>query len=139
MFRASFPLRFAHCDFAGIAYYTRYFELCDATIEDWTAQVLGIDQRAMHEALGLGLPMVELRASFAAPGRLGDMLDIDVAVTRIGTSSVDLALAITCDGTPRFTVSHTQVLMNLAEARAVPWPDAMRAALTHVLSSTEDR
>ena len=28
------PLRFAHCDPAGIAYYPRYFEIVDAAAHD---------------------------------------------------------------------------------------------------------
>ena len=32
VFRQSRPLRFAHCDPAGIAYYPRYLELCDGAI-----------------------------------------------------------------------------------------------------------
>jgi 4-hydroxybenzoyl-CoA thioesterase len=132
-FRASFPLRFAHCDFAGIAYYPRCFELCDAAIEDWTQHALGIDRRHMHEALGLGLPTVAMNASFAAPSRLGDMLDIDVGVRRLGTSSIDLALTVTSDHAPRFAVAYTQVLMRLADTRATPWPADLRAALLQQL------
>lgn len=125
VFRVSYPLRFAHCDPAGIAYYPRYFELCDAAIEDWTAEVLGVSRREMHLERRLGLPTVDLKASFTAPSRLGDMLDIIVAVERVGRSSVDLALAIYCKGETRFAVGYTQVLTNLDESRAVPWPPEM--------------
>lgn len=137
MFRTSFPLRFAHCDFAGIGYYPRYFELCDAAIEDWTEHVLGIDRRTMHGDLRLAIPTVDIQARFAVPGRLGDRLEIDVALTRVGTSSIDLALTITCDGAPRFAIAYTQVLMRLDDACAVPWPDAMRAALLLTLEPTD--
>lgn len=122
MFRTSLPLRFAHCDPAGIAYYPRYFELCDAAIEDWTAAVLGIDRREMHLEMGLGLPTVSLHADFAEPSRLGDMLDFTVRVTRVGRSSVDLAVDIGCAGEPRFTVRYTQVLTDLAEGQSRAWP-----------------
>ncbi|MBY8821430.1 acyl-CoA thioesterase [Sphingomonas colocasiae] len=123
MFRATYPLRFAHCDPAGIAYYPRYFELCDAAIEDWTAEVIGISRREMHLDLGLGMPTVDLKASFAAPSRLGDLLDIAVAVERVGRSSVALALDISCAGEARFAVNYVQVLTSLTESRSVPWPD----------------
>lgn len=125
MFRVTYPLRFAHCDPAGIAYYPRYFELCDAAIEDWTAAVLGASRRVMHMEQGLGLPTVDLKASFTAPSRLGDLLDIGVAVERVGRSSVDLALDISSDGEPRFAVRYVQVLTNLRENRATPWPPEM--------------
>ncbi|WP_213981168.1 thioesterase family protein [Sphingomonas sp. dw_22] len=125
MFRVTYPLRFAHCDPAGIAYYPRYFELCDAAIEDWSAQVLGCDRRTMHLELGIGLPTVDLHAVFTAPSRLGDSLDIDVTVIRVGNSSVDLALDISCNDEPRFTVTYTQVLTDLAQGQSMPWPPTL--------------
>lgn len=122
MFETSLPLRFAHCDPAGIAYYPRYFELCDAAIEDWTAAVLGIDRRTMHQDMGFGLPTVNLQADFAEPSRLGDQLDFTVAVTRVGRSSIDLAVDISSAGQPRFAVRYTQVLTDLAEGNSRVWP-----------------
>jgi 4-hydroxybenzoyl-CoA thioesterase len=128
-FRVSYPLRFAHCDPAGIAYYPRYFELCDAAIEDWTAEILGVTRRAMHMDMALGLPTVDLKATFSTPSRLGDLLDIRVNVVRVGRSSVDLAIAVTSGGEPRFSVTYTQVLTSMADTRSVPWPDRMRERL----------
>jgi len=129
MFSVTYPLRFAHCDPAGIAYYPRYFELCDAAIEDWTAAILGVDRRTMHIDLGLGLPTVDLKASFTAMSRLGDLLDISVSVERVGRSSIDLAIDVSSAGEPRFGVRYTQVLTSLTESRAVPWPDDLRERL----------
>jgi len=129
MFSVTYPLRFAHCDPAGIAYYPRYFELCDAAIEDWTAEVLGVDRRTMHIDMGLGLPTVDLKASFTAMSRLGDLLDISVSVERVGRSSIDLAIDVSSAGEPRFAVRYTQVLTSLTESRAVPWPDDLRERL----------
>ena len=134
MFETSLPLRFAHCDPAGIAYYPRYFELCDAAIEDWTAAVLGIDRRTLHLEMGLGLPTVSLHADFAAPSRLGDRLDFTVAVTRVGRSSVDLTVDIASTGTPRFAVRFTQVLTDLAEGTSRAWPPDLLERLNKELS-----
>ncbi|WP_448663919.1 acyl-CoA thioesterase [Sphingomonas sp. CJ20] len=125
MFTVTYPLRFAHCDPAGIAYYPRYFELCDAAIEDWSVVVLGCSRREMHLEMGMGMPTVDLHASFTAPSRLGDLLDITVTVTRVGRSSVDLALDIRCGGAARFGVRYTQVLTDLAKGKSVPWPPAL--------------
>lgn len=130
MFRISLPLRFAHCDPAGIAYYPRYFELCDAAIEDWTAAMLGLTRREMHVDRGLGLPTVTLTADFAVPSRLGDMLDFSVSVTRVGRSSVDLHVDIDCAAERRFTVRYTQVLTDLAEGTSRPWPPELLERLT---------
>lgn len=128
-FHATLPLRFAHCDPAGIAYYPRLFELCDAVIEDWTAAVIGVDRRTMHLDLGLGLPMVDLRADFTAMSRLGDPLDFALAVQAVGGSSVDFGIEVHCRAERRFGVQYRQVLVRFETGRAEPWPDEWRTRL----------
>lgn len=128
-FRISLPLRFADCDPAGIAYYPRLFALCDAAIEDWTAAVLGVPRRELHLEQGFALPTVHLHADFAAVSMLGEVLDIDVTVTGLGRTSVELAAAVSCAGEPRFTVAYKQVLMRMADRRPLAWPDGWRGRL----------
>ena len=128
-FRRTYPLRFAHCDPAGIAYYPRYFEICDGAIEDWTAERLGVPRREMHGDMGLALPTVTLEAEFTAVSRLGDPLDVAVDVTGVGRSSVDLRAAVASGGEPRFAVRYRQVLIEMAGGASRPWPDAWRERL----------
>lgn len=123
------PLRFAHCDPAGIAYYPRYFEIVDAAVEDWTEVALGVSRAAMHREHALGTPAVELSASFTAISRHGDLLDVDIGVAAIGRTSLTLDAAVTSEGTPRFAVRLKIVLMDLKTMKAVPWPDDWRAKL----------
>ena len=132
-FRVSLPLRFGHCDPAGIAYYPRYFELCDAAIEDWTQKALGVSRGTLHLELGLALPTVDLHATFSAPSRLGDLLDIDIAVRRIGRSSLVLAVEVTSGGSERFLVSFTQVLTDMNTMTSQPWPRVWRERLMTLL------
>ena len=129
MFSVTFPLRFGHCDPAGIGFYPRYFELCDAAIEDWTAAVLGVDRRTMHLDQGLGLPTVRLHVDFSKPSRLGDQLAFAVRTMRIGNSSVDLYLTVTCADETRFVAHYTLVLTHLAAGQSSPWPAAWRERL----------
>ncbi|MBB5686886.1 thioesterase family protein [Sphingobium boeckii] len=135
---AHYPVRFAHCDPAGIAYYPRLFELCDGAIEDWCALVLRVPRRIMHLELGLGMPTVHMEARFIAPCRLGEILDIEIAARRVGNSSIDLTVRVGCGGAPRFEVDYTQVLMTLTEARATPWPDAWRTIIESELTVRND-
>jgi 4-hydroxybenzoyl-CoA thioesterase len=122
-------VRFGHCDPAGIAFYPRYFEMCDAAVEDWCEAVLDSPRAAMHLERGLGLPTVDLHATFTAVSRLGDWLDIALTVEAVGRTSVSLRAEVSCEGEPRFTVNYKQVLMNLETTKSVPWPDDMRARL----------
>lgn len=123
------PVRFAHCDPAGIAYYPRLLEICDGAIEDWTAEVLGVPRRILHLELELALPTVDLQASFVKPARLGETLIIATLVGEVGRSSVALTTDVTCEEEPRFSVRYTQVLMGMREARARSWPEEWRRRL----------
>lgn len=123
-FTAPRRVRFAHCDPAGIAYYPALLELCDTVIEDWTETVIGVSRREMHLDLRLALPTVDLQATFIVPARLGEDLDIALTTTRVGNSSVDLDAEITCKADSRFSVSYRQVLMDMRNAVARPWPQA---------------
>lgn len=132
-FEARHRLRFAHCDAAGIAYYPRLFELADIVIEDWTEQVVGISRNALHLDLGRGLPTVDLKSQFSKPSRLGDWLDFTLTVERLGTSSIDLALEMTCVGERRLSVHYTQVLVELPAMRSLPWPTDWRIRIEETM------
>lgn len=128
------PLRFAHCDPAGIAYYPRYFELADGVIEDWTEQVVGVPRRVLHLERGLALPTVALTSTFAAVSRLGDALDFRLTVERLGTSSIDLALDVRCGDEHRFAARYTQVLVETAGMRAIAWPAPWRERIEETMA-----
>ncbi|RIV75696.1 acyl-CoA thioesterase [Pelagerythrobacter aerophilus] len=128
-FQVSYPIRFAHCDPAGIAYYPRYFELCDAAVEEWTDTVLGVSRKTLHLEMGLALPTVDLRAGFSAPSRLGDWLDLAVVVEEVGRSSLVLAVTATSEKERRFGATFTQVLTRMKTMRPEPWPTEWRQRL----------
>ncbi|HEY9553922.1 acyl-CoA thioesterase [Allosphingosinicella sp.] len=128
-FRVSYPVRFAHCDPAGIAYYPRCFELCDAAIEEWTETVIGVSRSTLHLDMHLALPTVDLRAGFSAPSRLGDWLDLSILVEHVGRSSIVLATDVTSGNETRFAVTFTQVLTCMKTMRPKPWPTEWRERL----------
>ena len=129
-------IRFGHCDPAGIAYFPRCFELADAAVEDWCEQQLGVGRARLHLELGLGLPTVELHTRFTAVSRLGDWLDITIAVEEVGRTSVTLSIDATCRGEPRFSMTSKQVLMDLAKVRSAPWPEELRDRLSAAARET---
>jgi 4-hydroxybenzoyl-CoA thioesterase len=129
------PVRFAHVDAAGIVFYPRYFEMVNAALEDYFAQVVGVDFHAMHIERGLGVPTVKLESVFAAPSRLGDPLDIGVSVERMGNSSATMLFDIACAGEARLTVRSVIVCMDLKSGRPVPWPADMRSGMAPAIAA----
>ena len=128
-FTRQVPLRFAHCDPAGIAFYPRYFEIVDAVVEDWTEAALGISRAALHRERALGTPAVALEASFTSVSRHGDLLDVAIAVREVGRTSLTLDAIVTSGGERRFGAALKIVLMDLTTMKSKPWPDAWRARL----------
>ena len=134
-FAVTLPVRFGDCDAAGIGYYPRLLALVDAAIEDWTAATLGIGRATLHGELARGLPTITLTAHFAAACRMGERLLLDVRLTRLGTTSIDLEVLATVDGAPRFSVLLVQALLDTSTGRAVPWPDLWRVRLQALLTT----
>lgn len=128
-FRVAIPVRFADCDPAGIAYFPRLLALVDAAVEDWTAQAVGVDRQRLHAGMRLGLPTVTLEADFQAPARLGDRLDMEVRVSRLGTTSVALVVIAAIAGRACLEARLVQVLTNLDTMRPLPWPAGWRTML----------
>jgi 4-hydroxybenzoyl-CoA thioesterase len=42
-FTRTVPIRFSHCDPAGIVYFPHYFDMFNGLIEDWYTEQLGVD------------------------------------------------------------------------------------------------
>ncbi len=118
-------VRFQHCDPAGIVFYPRYFEMANACIEAFL-DARGVSFAEIHGPRGLALPTAEVTATFRAPSRLGDALALALRVTRLGRTSVGLALDVSCEGAPRVAIAATLVCVAMADGRPRPWPDDLR-------------
>ncbi len=123
------PVRFHHCDPAGIIFYPKYFELANEAVEAWTEARLGLPFAELIGARGWGLPTVALECEFAAPTRHGEALDYTIAVDRVGRSSLSLATAARAEGVTRMAMRSTLVLTDRAAGRPLPFPDDLRARL----------
>jgi 4-hydroxybenzoyl-CoA thioesterase len=129
VFRTSFPVRFAHCDAAGMIFYPRALELVNAVVEDWFATGLGKSFNALHLEDGLGIPLVKLEATFHAPSLLGEVLDFELKVTAMGGSSMDLEVTAAANASPRFTIRSRAVFARLDTRKSIEIPAALRTAI----------
>ncbi|MBZ6075075.1 acyl-CoA thioesterase [Microvirga puerhi] len=123
------PVRFSHCDPAGIVYFARYFDLLNGVVEDWFCQGLGIDYHEMIGPRRTGLGFASAGAEFVKPGFMGDCLDCTVLVDRIGRSSLTFHIHATRAEEPILTARFVMVTTSLETHRSVPLPDDLRAAL----------
>jgi 4-hydroxybenzoyl-CoA thioesterase len=128
-FTRSVPVRFSHCDPAGIVYFPHYFDMFNGLIEDWYGQELGYDYAGLIMGNKYGFPFVHIECDFKVPSRIGDVIDLPLLVERIGRSS--LATAIVChrDGFERLRARMVTAMMSLETRKAVPLPQALRDAI----------
>ena len=117
---------FRHCDPAGIVFYPRYFEMINDTVEAFFDQVLSFPFSAMHRTSGI--PTVGIEATFTAPSKLGDDLEITLTCTRLGRTSLGLAYDARCAGEQRFKATSTVVFID-EQGRSQPWPRDVKAKL----------
>ena len=117
---------FRHCDPAGIVFYPRYFEMMNDTVEAFFDQIIHFPFSAMHQTSGV--PTVEIEATFTAPSRLGDDLDIALHCTKLGRTSLGLAYDARCGDAQRFAARSTVVFIN-DTGRSAPWPEDVKVRL----------
>jgi 4-hydroxybenzoyl-CoA thioesterase len=127
IYSRTIQIEFNHCDPAGIVFYPRYFEMTNSVVENFFREIVGHSFAAMMAA-GEGVPTARIETDFHSPSRLGEVLDWRLSVTRLGGSSLGLALAASCDGAKRVTVTLVLVWVG-GDGRPCPWPDKIRAKL----------
>ena len=126
-YHRSIRVEFNHCDPAGIVFYPRYFEMMNSVIENFFRDVAGRTFGQMMTSR-TGVPTAAVETVFHAPSRLDDLLDWRLSVTRLGRTSVGIALQAYGDGVHRLTSSLTLVHIN-ERGRPQPWPQDVRDSI----------
>jgi 4-hydroxybenzoyl-CoA thioesterase len=122
-----FKVMFQHCDPAGIVFYPRYFEMINATVEDWFETEVGVSFAAMHGPRQFAIPAAHIAVDFLRPSRLGDVLDVRLSVERMGGASMALKLVAHGAEGPALTADLTIVHVLKDTMRPAPWPGDIRA------------
>jgi acyl-CoA thioester hydrolase len=126
-FSAFTRVGFSDTDAQGIVYYGRYLPYFDHARVEYHRHLELLD-------VDLGEAQFVLRAStvlYEAPARFDDLLEVFVRTKRIGRTSVTDAYAAYRleDDVLMCTAEQTLVLVELAERRPTPVPDAYRLAV----------
>lgn len=129
LFLSRHALRFSHCDPAGIVYSPNTFDMINAAVEDWFGEELGLSFAELHINQLLGFPIVETHCEFLKPSRIGEHLTLQLAVTRLGRSSVVLRISGIVAGEERMRARHVIAMISLESLRAVPIPPELRARM----------
>lgn len=119
-------IRFSHCDPAGIVYFVNFFDFIGAAVEDWFARAIGHSYQELHTVRRWGFPIVDTRCQFFRPCHLGDTLTIELAVARLGRSSIEFAVRGRVGEAEKLRARHKVAMVSLEGMRSMPIPDDLR-------------
>ena len=137
VFRVEYPIRFSHCDPAGQVYFPRFFDLLHDAMEDWFNTGLNERFADLLMTQQLGTPTVGTQCDFLSPARFGDMLAIELSISRLGNSSIELQFAASIEGRPCLKCRHTICMFSKQTLKAVPIPDALRSRMQEYVIATK--
>jgi 4-hydroxybenzoyl-CoA thioesterase len=122
-------IRFHHCDPAGIVFYPQYFILFHELLEDWFNRGLGIDYADFVSKERRGLPTAHIDCDFKVPSKIGDTVQMQLSVKRIGRTSLALSVRVCAGQEVRVTANQVLVLISLVDGSLVPIPPDLRARI----------
>ncbi len=104
----------------------------------WSAVLHWAEQAetVLHERLGIAHrtfgrePRVHLQLDFSGRLYFRDLVEIEITVRQVGTTSARYAFTVTRAGEPAATGEMVTVYVDPATGRPEPWPDDLRSALT---------
>ena len=127
-------VRYGECDMQRVVFNAHYFAYCDDAVDTWFRAVLAPDAEpgrlGSFEAIGFDFMLKKAELVWHAPLVFGETADLACSVSRWGTTSFDVLVAGTANGSPRFDATITYVSTVPHENRPQPVPAAVRAALS---------
>ena len=120
-------IRFHHCDPAGIVFYPQYFILFHELLEDWFNRGLGLNYADLISRERRGLPTAHIDCDFRIPSKIGDTVQMQLAVKRVGNSSITLAVSVRAGAEIRVTANQVLVLISLEDGSVLSVPPDLRA------------
>ncbi|MCL2020593.1 MAG: tol-pal system-associated acyl-CoA thioesterase [Betaproteobacteria bacterium] len=115
-------------DAAGVVYYASYLRFFERCRTEWL-RAIGQGQQALLDSHGLVFVVRHVRLDYLAPGRLDDLLSIELSVEKLGRAQVVFRQrarredCILVDGTVQIAC------VDLVKMKSAPIPDWLRAKL----------
>jgi acyl-CoA thioester hydrolase len=120
-------VRYHECDQQGIVFNAHHFAYFDVVLTELWGAAFG-SYGAMVES-GTDVMVVEAQASFRAPARFDDVLDLSMSIARLGNTSIVSELEERRAGELLATGRLVHVCVDTATAAKKPIPEDMRARL----------
>ena len=129
MFSTQLTVNFGDTDPASLVYFPNIFHYCHITMERFFEQQCGVAYSNLISEHRLGFPTVQIQAEFKNVMKYGDVIDVEMRVTKVGNKSLSFSYALVRQGIVCAEVSQVVVAMDLDSHRSVEIPESLREAL----------
>ena len=89
-------VRFHECDPQGVVFNAHYFAYFDIALTEMWRAAFGSYQSVVDQ--GTDVVVVEAAATYRAPARFDDEIDVELAIARLGNTSMTTETAVRRDG-----------------------------------------
>ena len=129
IFRIEEPVRWSDVDAAGVVYFGAFVRFVEIAEEELFRKA-GVPYGDVFDRFNCWLPRVKYSCEFRAPARLGETLQVEAWVGRLGTKSITLRFSI--DKPSNIRVADCEIVLvcvDRATWQPKPMPAELRAAL----------
>jgi acyl-CoA thioester hydrolase len=120
-------VRFHECDPQGVVFNAHYFAYFDVALTEMWRAAFGSYQSVVEQ--GTDVVVVEASASYRAPARFDEEIDVELTVARLGTTSMTTQTAVRRDGQVLVEGRLVHVFVDPATMAKQTIPDHVRAGL----------
>lgn len=120
-------VRYGECDAQGVVFNAHYLAYFDLNINELLRAALGSYQAMLDR--GVDIVVAEAQLRFRAPARFEELLDLEIAISRLGTTSITTAHRINRGGELIVEGMLRHVLVDRPTLSKTPIPDWMREQL----------
>ena len=120
-------VRFHECDPQGVVFNAHYFAYFDVALTEMWREAFGSYGEVVDS--GTDVVVAEASATFRAPARFDDELDVTLGIDRLGTTSMTMATLIGRDGELLVEGRMVHVFVDTATMAKRPIPDWLRTGL----------
>jgi acyl-CoA thioester hydrolase len=120
-------VRFHECDPQGVVFNAHYFAYFDVALTEMWRAAFGSYQSVVDD--GTDVVVVEASATYRAPARFDEEIDIELAIARLGTTSMTTETAIRRDGQLLVEGRLVHVFVDPATMAKQTIPDRVRVGL----------
>jgi acyl-CoA thioester hydrolase len=120
-------VRFHECDPQGVVFNAHYFAYFDVALTEMWRAAFGSYQSVVDQ--GTDVVVVEASATYRAPARFDEEIDVELTVARLGTTSMTTQTAVRRDDRLLVEGRLVHVFVDPATMAKQTIPDHVRAGL----------